>query len=82
MNGKSIKIIIFFKVKLTGRRGSSFESDIALDDFKIFHCRKYHCYHNFILYLNKIKYAIKYNLLKWKYDDKKILSIYQILENI
>lgn len=25
-------------VKLTGRRGSSYRSDIALDDFKIFHC--------------------------------------------
>lgn len=35
--------ILYFKINITGRRGSDYESDIALDDFKIYkeHCSKY-----------------------------------------
>lgn len=54
MDGQSIKIITIFKVKVTGRRGDNFTSDIALDDFKLFYCRKYY-YLIFILYLKQIK---------------------------
>lgn len=34
---------LFFKVKVTVRRGSNYRSDIALDDLKILHCSEYHC---------------------------------------
>lgn len=35
--------ILYFKINITGRRGSDYESDFALDDFKIYkeHCSKY-----------------------------------------